>query len=573
MSKPGNLLQRRQAKAGAAAAEVAPEPAGGDQFSVEPAPLGGKRFGVDIDGSTVRVVEVDGTTVLSFATYQGNTATDAFAQFLDTKPQGQIVVVWADGEVHLRRVPLPNLPTVALRAGLLDAIEETLPMAPGTAAVAARVTASRAGDGYVASVAATDRNALGDLWAMVNVPGARVVPAPLLFAEDGLYLGLRDGGAQLLLAAGGAAIATRNLSAGGLVTVRDELADGDQSPEERLTTIARGGTRLDPGAASAVDRYAQAISDEVRRTADFWSRQGLAVPAEIYVHGQGIALPNLAGKLLDAAFLAKAAPVPTIGLEAIARADVPRAYMALLATQFNAAVQVIADLPDPLAAERVRRRTEKARTSGRLVVVGAAVVALAALLAGPVVLAKRDLADARSELSDAQAELDSLRSAVQLADAVSRGRRAYRSSITDEVDWRVLVDRLLETAPKEASPEFVSMAVERKGRNVQLDVKARFSGVDFAPSATWLRNLRGLGVENGWIANLRTEADGSAGKAVVSLGVAGSVPVAPDFYARRDLATMLGIGPSGTTIKKAAASSSTSGAADAGATTTTGAQP
>ncbi len=550
MSKPGNLLQRRQAKASAVAAEPVPEPAVADQFSAEPAPLAGRRFGVDLDGSTVRVVEVDGVTVLSFATYQGNTAADAFAQFVDTKPQGQIVVAWADGDVHLRRVPLPNLPTVALRAGLLDGIEETLPMAPGTAAVAARVTASRAGDGYVASVAATDRHALAELWSMVSVPGARVVPAPLLFAEDGLYLGLRDGGAQLLLAAGGAAIATRNLSAGGLVTVRDELADGDQSPEERLTTIARGGTRLDPGAASAVDRYAQAISDEVRRTADFWSRQGLAVPAEIYVHGQGIALPNLAGKLLDAAFLAKAAPVPSIGLEAIARVDVPRAYMALLATQFNAGVQVIADLPDPLAAERVRRRTEKARTSGRLVLVGAGALALAGVLAGPVVLAKRDLSHARSELSGAQTELDSLRSAVQLADAVSRGRRAYRSAVTDEVDWRVYVEKLLDSAPKESSPSFISMAVERKGRNVQMDLKARFAGVDFSPGASWLRNVKDMGLQNPWIASLRAESDGTSGRSSVSLGVAGTSPVAPGFLARRDLATLLNIGPSGTTLKK-----------------------
>ena len=137
--------------------------------------------------------------MLSFATYQGNNPADAFAQFLDAKPQGQIVVVWADGEAHLRRVPLPNLPTAALRAGLLDAVEETLPMSPGTAAVAARVTTSLTGEGLVASVAAIDKGALNDLWSMVAVPGARVVPGPLLFADDGLYLGLRDGSFRLRL--------------------------------------------------------------------------------------------------------------------------------------------------------------------------------------------------------------------------------------------------------------------------------------------------------------------------------------------------------------------------------------
>ena len=566
MSKPGSMLSRRQAKPGPDA-ESAVEVVGGEPFAPSTAPATGRRFGVDIDGSTVRVVEADGATVLSFATYQGNNPADAFAQFLDTKPQGQIVVVWADGEAHLRRVPLPNLPTAALRAGLLDAVEETLPMSPGTAAVAARVTTSLTGEGLVASVAAIDKGALNDLWAMVAVPGARVVPGPLLFADDGLYLGLRDGGAQLLLAAGGAAIASRNLSAGGLVTVRDELADGDQSPEERLTTIARGGTRLDPGAASAVDRYAQAISDEVRRTADFWSRQGLAVPAEIYVHGQGIALPNLAGKLLDAAFLAKAAPVPPIATEAIARADVPRAYMALLATQFNPAVQVLADLPDPLAAERVRRRTEKARASGRLAIIGAALLAVASLLVGPVLLARRELAQARSDRTHAEADLRSLRDAVQLADSVARGKRAYRTAVTDEVDWRALLERVFETAPADASPAFVTVTAERKARTTQVDVKARVAGADPTPIATWLRNLRELGMPVPWASSVRVSEDQRSGTSYVATSLAGTLTLAADFYAHRDLATRLGVGPSGTPLKAASASKGTNAANAANGTT------
>ena len=556
MSKPAGLASRRNGKAGAAT-EPSPEAPADQYFAVEPLAPSGRRFGVDIDGATVRVVEVEGPTVLSFATYQGNTAADAFGQFLDTKPQGQIVVVWADDEVHLRRVPLPNLPAVALRAGLLDAVEETLPMTPGTAAVAARVTASRAGEGYMASVAAMDKRALAQLWSMVAVPGARVVPGPLLFAEDGLYLGLRDGGAQLLLAAGGAAIATRNLSAGGLVTVRDELADGDQSPEERLTTIARGGTRLDPGAASAVDRYAQAISDEVRRTADFWSRQGLAVPAEIYVHGQGIALPNLAGKLLDAAFLAKAAPVPSVAMEAIARADVPRAYMAILATQFNPAVQVLADLPDPLAAERVRRRNEKARASGRLAVAGASVVGLTALLAGPVFLARRELSSARADKARAAADLAVLHPAVQLAESVNRGKRAYRTAITDEVDWRAYLEKTFAASPQATPAAFVSLTAERRVRTVQIDIKAKLPGTDFTPVSAWLRSLKDTGMPIPWASSVRVTDDAQSGQSYVSVSLSGVTTLSAEYYAARDLATRLGIGPSGTVLKPAKAPATT----------------
>lgn len=561
MSRPTTLLARRPLRSAAAEAAAVLD-AATDQFAGENPPVGGRRYGVDIDGTTVRVVEVDGTTVLSFAAYQGNTAPDAFQQFLDTRPQGHVVVVWADGEVHLRRVPLPNLPTAALRAGLLDAIEETLPMAPGTAVVAARVTALKDDHGLVASVAATDRFALADLWSMVTVPSACVVPAPLLFVEDGLYLGLRDGGAQLLLASGGAAVATRNLSAGGLITVRDELADGDQSPEERLTTIARGGTRLDPGAASAVDRYAQAISDEVRRTADFWSRQGMAVPAEIYVHGQGIALPNLAGKLLDAAFLAKGAPTPLVVMDAIARADVPRAYLALLATQYNPAVQVISDLPDPLAAERVRRRNEKARTSGRLALAGVTVAALASVLVGPVVLAKRDLATARRDLGAAEAELRTLSPAVKLANQVSAGRKAYRTAVTDEVNWSAYLNRVLVSAPADASPSFVSLTAERKGHGVNLDVKAELVGTDFVPVADWLRGLKNVGLTVPWSPTFRAEPGTAGQPPTILVAFTASTPLTSDYYATRDVATRVRVGPSGT--PKSATTPATTPAATAG---------
>lgn len=570
MSRPSSLLARRPSRSGAdpTTGDVA-----ADQFVTDGAPRAGRRYGVDIDGTTVRVVEVEGTTVLSFASYQGNTATEAFQQFLATRPQGLVVVVWADGEVHLRRVPLPNLPTAALRAGLLDAVEDTLPMAPGTAAVAARVTAAKDDDGLVASVAATDRYALADLWAMIPVPGARVVPAPLLFVEDGLYLGLRDGGAQLLLASGGAAVATRNLSAGGLTTVRDELADGDQSPEERLTTIARGGTRLDPGAASAVDRYAQAISDEVRRTADFWSRQGLAVPAEIYVHGQGIALPNLAGKLLDAAFLAKGAPTPLVVMDAIARADVPRAYMALLATQYNPGVQVLADLADPLAAERVRRRTEKARTSGRLALAGTTVAALGVALVGPVVLAKRDLSQAKSDLRNAEADLRTLGSAVKLANQVTAGRKAYRTAVTSEVDWSAYLREVLASPPADSQGRFVSITAERKGTTVTGEAKVLMTGRSFESVAAWLRALQTIGDTRAWTQQVRNDTATDGAAATVSASATLTMTVTPPFYADRPASAEVKVGPSGSALSASAddAAGATTTAATAVTTATTAA--
>ena len=146
--------------------------------------------------------------------------------------------------------------------------------------------------------------------------------------------------------------------------------------------MTRGGGRLDPPAAAFVDQYASAISDEVRRTSDFWIRQGLAVPSEIFVHGPGAILPNLAGKLLDAAFLARpAAPVADVEVEAIPRPERPAAHVALLAALFESALQPMAVLPDPMAAVKAAKAKERAKKQRVIVMVGVgAVVALGALI-------------------------------------------------------------------------------------------------------------------------------------------------------------------------------------------------
>ena len=512
MSKTDDFLGRLQpaarpatsASGTSATGAAPPRPA-------EAHPLTGRRFGVDIDGSTVRVVEAVDDAVASFASYHGQSAADAFQQFLATRPQGAITVVWSEADFHLRRMPLPNLPTAALRAGLLDAVEDTLPMAPGTALVAARVVPSRGDGTYQATVAAADRVAVGELWHLIQLPSAKLVPAPMLVTDDGLYLGLRDSGAQLLLAVGGAAIASRSLAAGGLATVRDALSDGEQSPEERLVTISRGGTRLDPVAAAAVDKYSQAISDEVRRTADFWARQGMSVPSEIFVHGQGIALPNLAGKLLDSAFLAKAAPMPRLSLDAIARADRPRAYLALLATQFNPAVQVLADYPDPLAAERVRRRFERSRVGRRLALVGVGAVAALAAFIAPVIMAKRDVSAAKAERADVEGQLASLRPFVTLDRQVLSGQRVYKQAVAGDVKWGVLIDQLRHSGPKDPPPEFESLSVEHKGKAVNATFSATLQGCDYGAVAGWLRSLSALGAKEPWTTSLHCERGAPAG--------------------------------------------------------------
>lgn len=458
--------------------------------------LRGRRFGIDVDGNILRVVELVDGAVVAFATYRGATLAESFKQFAATKPNGAIVVSWGEGDLHLRRVPLPTLPPQALRAGLLDAVEDSIPIAAGASAVAGRVFPGRLDGRMQAAVVAAEQQRLAPLFMSLPADSYQVVPTPLLFVDDGLYLGLRDGSAVLMLAAGGAAIATRNLAAGGMAHVRAALDESDVAPAERVASVGRGGGRLDPGAARAVDTYTRALSDEVRRTVDYWARQGLTVPSEIFVHGDGVGLSNLAGRLLDMAFLVRAASVAAVDQEAIARVDQPRAFGALLAATFDTDRQPSAVLANPFAAERVRRRQERRRTARRVTLVVAVVAVCATAFTLPVLKARHQLAAANADRDAVAAELNRLHPALALASKVKNGEKALQSATNNEVAWDSVLDRLNQTVPEGSDGAITALTAQHNNTNVAV----KFTGVmnvsdinQLNRAADWIRELKLIG--------------------------------------------------------------------------------
>ena len=506
----GGLLQRMQKPIGKGKAEAVPtEDAPSNEADVSlhdvtDAPkedldadvLRGRRYGIDVDGNVLRVVELVDSSVVAFATFRGGTLAESFKQFAATKPNGPIVVSWGEGDLHLRRVPLPTLPPQALRAGLLAAVEDSIPIAAGASAVAGRVFPGRLDGRMHAAVVAAEQQRLAPLFNSLPADLYQVVPAPLLFVDDGLYLGLRDGSAVLVLAAGGAAIATRNLAAGGMAHIRAALDESDLPPAERVASVGRGGGRLDPGAARAVDTYTRALSDEVRRTVDYWARQGLTVPAEIFVHGEGVGLSNLAGRLLDMAFIVRPAPLAVVELEAIAKVDQPRAFAALLAATFDTARQPAAVLANPFAAERVRRRKETRRTVRR-VALGVAVVAVCATaFTLPVMKARHSLAAANADRQTVTAELARLQPALALASKVKNGEKALQSATNNEVAWDAVLDRLNQTVPEGADGTITALSAQHNNTNVGV----KFTGVtnvsdinQLNRAADWIRRLKLIG--------------------------------------------------------------------------------
>jgi hypothetical protein len=475
--------------------------------------------------------------VVSYSTYQGETTLDAFQQFFATKPSGPVTVAWMAINLHIRRVPLPQVPPIAMRAAILDAVDENLPLSPGSALVAARLFSE--GETQSAAVAAVDGEALGSVWNQLPQHGIQLVPAPLLLSQDGLFLGIRNNDAHLLLVTGSAITAARPLTVGGLVTVYDRLGDDRTASLERFSTVTRGGTRLDPEAASIVDTYGGEVGDEVRRTVDYWARQGFTVPSEIFVYGPGIVLPNLSGKLLDAALFAKPVSMPAISVDAIARNERPSAYLALHAATYDAGEQPVASLPNPAAAERDRKRLDQARAVRKLSIVGAAAAVVVAACAYFVISPKGDLSSAKEALKKKSAELKNAQGALDLDKLVKSGNASLSKVTAVEPKWEFLVQQIIGTAP--AHTEISALNFTLNGDTVSVTFSAKVgmqenaTALDFRQAVQeWLKSLYNAGASVAVAPNLKkVDGNGSTQSGYVDVALVVKVPLVGQFLANR----------------------------------------
>jgi hypothetical protein len=508
----------------------------------KPVPSRSKRtrsYGVDVDGAVIRVVEMLDDAVVSYSTYQGETTLDAFQQFLATKPSGPVTVAWMTINLHIRRVPLPTVPPIAMRAAILDAVDENLPLSPGSAIVAARLFSE--GEHQSAAVAAVDGEALSGVWSQLPHHGLQLVPAPLLLSQDGLFLGIRNNDAHLLLVNGGAITAARPLTVGGLVTVYDRLGEDRGASLERFSTVTRGGTRLDPEAATTVDTYGGEVGDEVRRTVDYWARQGFTVPSEIFVYGPGIVLPNLSGKLLDAALFAKPVAMPAVSVDAIARNERPSAYLALHAAMYDPGEQPVASLPNPAAAERDRKRLDKARTVRKLSIAGVGAALVIAACSYLVISPKGDLSSAQDALKKKQIELKGAQSALDLDKLVKSGNSALGKVTAVEPKWEFLVQQIVATAP--ANTEIASLAFNQVGDQVtvtfsaKVGVQPQATTLDFRQSVQeWLQRLNDAGATYAVAPVLKkVDPNGATQGAYVDVSLVVKVPLVGEFLANRSI--------------------------------------
>jgi hypothetical protein len=546
-------LKKKPKDAQQAAAKAAVE-AAGYQIPVGK-PRKGRSYGVDIDGNVVRVVELLDNAVVSYGTYQGVSTEDAFRKFLSSRPSGDVNVAWMGTNIHVVRVPVPALPDNALRLGILDAVEDQLPITPGSASIAARIFLAEKGIA-MAAVAAVEKDSTNSLWDIIGNADVGVIPAPLLITQDGLYLGVRYNDANLMLVSGGAVVSARPLAIGGLTSMFEKLGGDPARAAERFATVARGGTRLDPDAATVVDTYSAAIGDEVRRTVDFWARQGNNVPSEVFVHGPGIVLPNLSGKLLDAALFARPVGLPDVSIETIARTERPTAYLALLAAQMDLGVQPVADFEDPRSADKARRNKAKAKKTFRLLMaVGVAALAVLAFLV-PYGIAKTRNVLATNARRTAQNSAKGYAKELKLKADVEAGIKTYNSAVENEIAWETLFNAMYSSAPAGLNPQFQNMFVAPTAKKVLVSFSATMKnpqakndergGFDRA-IASWIDELKLRGSSEPWPSSfsVATDAGGAAGDPAAGSKITGTFtapitldpenPVTKTYLASREL--------------------------------------
>jgi hypothetical protein len=225
------------------------------------------------------------------------------------------------------------------------------------------------------------------------------------------------------------------------------------------------------------------------------------VPSEVYVHGPGIVLPNLSGKLLDAALFARPVALPEIAVDAIARTERPTAYLALLAAILDGEAQPIADLADPRFADRARKKKEALKRTIKLVGgVGLAVVGVLSFIVpygwakGRNYLAKRDLTAAEKEFKSYEPEL-------LLKAEAEAGVSAYNTATANEIAWNEVYKAILATAPPELNPSFENVAISHDQAQLKLVIAASQDGKEVADVANWVAAFENQGSPKAWPAS------------------------------------------------------------------------
>lgn len=265
-------------------------------------------IGAELDGSTLRMLRLDGLRVVTYETMEGvsvGMAAEAVKRALGRGDRA--VLSWASPGSLVRRTTLLDPSPRRAVDSVRGVLEQHVP-GGGNLAGAGAVRPRSDSSGFVGTVGAIVADEGAALAGPLSRTGTACTVSPLTLTVDGMYLAIRSSCVELTLVRDGAAVASRQLRCGGLANGAADDPSVSAVGADVLYNVAYGTTN-EPGAAAVARRYVATIVREVHRTVENWKRSGEECPDSVWVFGPGATLPHLPSFLDSVGLTAVPAPV------------------------------------------------------------------------------------------------------------------------------------------------------------------------------------------------------------------------------------------------------------------------
>jgi len=425
--------------------------------------------GVEIDGTSIRVVEVRSGRVVSYHQYVGETIEDTLKAWKPRRRNRGLRISWSYG-VQAARTSIPNVPAAIRPLAIADAADAMFP-AEGGALMTAGV-AAESGDGAEttsATIVAIRREKIAPVSTVLQTRGAfDLVPALLTLRADGMYIVLGDQAAAVALVDSGVPVAYREMTTATPPVWESSLPGKD------------------------VDSYLSVLAPELSATLASWQSRGHLLPERCFVAGPGVA--GAGGALHRALASIGLSPDPLPTPEGITQYDIPAsevssAYLAIAAaaTPDTRSVRMV----DTVAMVKARAGSRRRR---RLTVAVGSVTAAAILAAAgvvPLVLAGNTLTSAANAEAAAQAQAQSVARWTALARQVDGYSANAKSAASATPRYATGLRVLFDTAP--SGTVYTSISTQSSASGLAITLSASVPGSNFDPIASWVSSLEAAG--------------------------------------------------------------------------------
>ena len=405
-----------------------------------------QRVGIELDGGVAHIVSVGGDGTVQYFRLEGQSNATVLNDVLKRAGRGDSVrVALTSAQQSVRRLEIANVPDHVVPIAMREVAQEHLSMGGSDIAVAGLQSQTAGTNGPVMTIAAVSGDESSPLLRQLS-PAQPMVVSSFLLPADGLYLRVARSTAELVLVRDGAPSAVRTLRSGGVLSVVHDL---DQQSGNMIVGASSGN--------AAVDAYIDDVVADVRRTIVFWRREGMNVPDQLTIIGEGAGLPALTGRLREASYEVIPVPAPHgLNFDQVRPEDRPVAFQALAAALMDLQAYPFAGLMD--AEATTPAVTQKRNPLPIIVAAGCGVVILMMLAYGAFLKVQADLrlSAAKSDLETSQAQLANLGQYTKLYNNVTTGESQVAAIKSAEPRSPDIIRSLLGAAPESARIESFS---------------------------------------------------------------------------------------------------------------------